>query len=143
MKLLTATIVKPARQVATKYGTRTVTDAIDQNGNEQTIWRPANDPVLTGLSVNSPITLAVDSKGKISLVDNQDKTAIATNPEPTQSSDLSNTEKRAIAEYITQQTKLFSFCYAQTALIENLPDEDRRPIATTLFLGAVKKFNLA
>ena len=142
MKLLSATIVKPARQVATKYGIRTVADAIDQNGNEQTIWRPANDPVLTGLSVNSPVTLAVDSKGKISLVDNQDKTAIATNPEPTQSTGLSNAKKREIAEYLTEQTKLFSFCYAQTALIDNLPNEDRRAVATTLFLGAVKKFNL-
>ena len=142
MKLLNATISKAPRQVATKYGTRTVADAIDQNGNEQTIWRPANDPVLTGLSVNSPVTLAVDSKGKISLVDNQDKTAIAINPEPTQSTGLSNAKKREIAEYLTEQTKLFSFCYAQTALIENLPNEDRRAVATTLYLQATKHFNL-
>ncbi|MFM7189609.1 MAG: hypothetical protein ACKN9E_08250 [Microcystaceae cyanobacterium] len=88
------------------------------------------------------ICLSVDSKGKYYLVENDNGTPVFQDSEPTKSSELSNTDKRASAEFITQQTKLFSFCYAQTALIENLPNEDRRAVATTLYLGACKKFNL-
>ena len=71
-------------------------------------------------------------------------TAIAVKKEPneSQSQELFNQAKRDIAEYITQQTKLFGFCYSQTALIDNLPSEDRRAVATTLFLQSVKHFNL-
>lgn len=53
---------------------------------------------------------------------------------------LSNREKREIAEYITQQTKLFSFCYDQTKLIDNLPDTDRRAVATTLYLPDFSRY---
>jgi hypothetical protein len=68
MKLLTATLIKPVRQVQTKYGVRTVADCIDENGNTQTIWRPENDSTLTGLAVNSRLTLTVDSKDRKSVV---------------------------------------------------------------------------
>ena len=43
MKLLTATLAKPARQVQTKYGVRTVADCIDENGNEQIFGNMAKD----------------------------------------------------------------------------------------------------
>lgn len=145
MKLLTATLVKPARQVETKYGTRTVADAIDQNGNEQTIWRPANDPVLNGLSVNSPVTLAVDSKGKISLVDNQPVAGATpkTEPNQTQYQEMSPETKKQVASYITEMSNLFNFCLKQVDnTVENITPEDRRAIATTLFISAQKKYSL-
>ena len=150
MKLLTATLVKPARQVETKYGTRTVADAIDQNGKEQTIWRPANDPVLNGLSVNSPVTLAVDSKGKISLVDNQ-PVAPATPKTETNKTEqiktdysLSKTDKQAIASYIQQQRDLLAFCWEQAKSIPGHESEDTtEKLAVTLYLAAQRKFNLA
>ena len=145
MKLLTATLVKPARQVETKYGTRTVADAIDQNGNEQTIWRPANDPVLTGLSVNSPVTLAVDSKGKISLVDNQPvaPSTPKTETNQTQYQGMSPETKKQVASYVTEMSNLFNFCLKQVdQTIENITPDDRRAIATTLFISAQKKYSL-
>ena len=141
MKLLTAKVTKAPRQVNTKYGLRTVADLTLPNGENVTLWQPENSQLIN-YGYGSEITLSLDSKGKYHLIENEDKTAIATNPEPTPKSELSNAQKREIAEYLTEQTKLFSFCYAQTALIDNLPNEDRRAVATTLYLQATKHFNL-
>ncbi|MFM7578304.1 MAG: hypothetical protein ACKO5Q_15370, partial [Microcystaceae cyanobacterium] len=108
MKLLTAKVTKQARKVTTKYGLRTVADVTLPNGENITLWQPENSQLIN-YGYGSEITLSLDSKGKYHLIENEDKKAIAPNSEPTQSSELSNTEKRAIAEFITQQTKLFSF----------------------------------
>jgi hypothetical protein len=107
MQLLTATLTKPARQVTTKYGVRTVADCIDQNGNTQTIWRPENDSALTGLAVNSRLTLTVDSKGKINLVENipQAITTPKTDNKPTYQG-MNNETKKQVASYVTEMAKL-------------------------------------
>ena len=145
MKLLTATLTEQPREVTTKYGPRIVADVTLDNGEKVTLWQPQNSQLIH-YGYGYRLTLTVDSKGKYHWVENanepKQETAIANNPEPTPKSELSNAQKREIAEFITQQTKLFSFCYAQTALIENLPNEDRRAVATTLFLQATKHFNL-
>jgi hypothetical protein len=143
MKLLTATLVKNSRSVTTKYGPKIVADCKLDNGEEVTLWQPENSQIIN-YDNGSKLTLTLDSKGKYHWVETQDETAIAPKIEPnqSQSKELSNQAKRDIAEYITQQTKLFSFCYAQTALVDNLPNEDRRQVATTLFIQAIKHFNL-
>jgi hypothetical protein len=143
MKLLTATLVKNPRSVTTKYGPKIVADCKLDNGEEVTLWQPENSQIIN-YGNGSKISLTLDGKGKYHWVETQDETAIAHKIEPnqSQSKELSNQAKRDIAEYITQQTKLFSFCYAQTALVENLPSEDRRQVATTLFIQAIKHFNL-
>ena len=141
MKLLTAKVTKQARKVTTKYGLRTVADVTLSNGENITLWQPENSQLIN-YGYGSEITLSLDSKGKYHLIENEDKKAIATNPNPDNSTGLSNAKKREIAEYLTEQTKLFSFCYQQTKLIDNLPDEDRRAVATTLYLQSVKHFCL-
>jgi hypothetical protein len=144
MKLLTATLVKPARQVTTKYGVRTVADCIDENGNTQTIWRPENDPALTGLAVNSRLTLTVDSKGKINLVDNPSPAPIAPKNDNKPSYQGMNPDtKREVASYVTEMANLFNFCLKQVDMtVENITAEDRRAIATTMFISAQKKYGL-
>jgi len=144
MQLLTATLTKPARQVTTKYGVRTVADCIDQNGNTQTIWRPENDPALTGLAVNSRLTLTVDSKGKINLVDNA-PTAIATTKTDDQTTyqGMNKETKKQVASYVTEMANLFNFCLKQVDMtVENISSEDRREIATTMFIACQKKYGL-
>jgi len=144
MQLLTATLTKPARQVTTKYGVRTVADCIDQNGNTQTIWRPANDPALTKLSVNSRLTLTVDSKGKLSLVDNTSPAPIApkTDNKP-QYQGMNNETKKQVASYVTEMANLFNFCLKQVdQTVENITPDDRRAIATTMFISCQKKYGL-
>lgn len=138
MKLLTATLVKNPRSVTTKYGQRIVADCKLENGETITLWQPENSQIIN-YGNGSKLTLTIDSKGKYHWVETEKETAIASKPEPNQS--FTNQQKRDIAEYITEQTKLFSFCYAQTALIDNLPSEDRRQVATTLYLQSVKHFS--
>jgi len=144
MKLLTATLTKPARQVTTKYGVRTVADCIDENGNTQTIWRPENDPALTGLAVNSRLTLTLDSKGKINLVDNPSPAPIAPKTDNKPSYQGMNPEtKREVASYVTEMANLFTFCLKQVdQTVENISSEDRRAIATTMFISCQKKYGL-
>ena len=151
MKLLTATLAKPARQVQTKYGVRTVADCIDENGNEQTVWRPANDPVLTKLSVNSRLTLTLDSKGKINLVDNL-SLALPKAHEVTAAPEVENNliyqgmspqTKREVASYVTEMANLFNFCLKQVdQSVENISPDDRRAIATTMFISVQKKYGI-
>ena len=139
MKLLTATLIKNPRSVTTKYGQRIVADCKLENGETITLWQTENSQIIN-YGNGSKLTLTIDSKGKYHWVETEKETAIASKPEPNQS--FTNQQKREIAEYITEQTKLFSFCYAQTALIDNLPSEDRRQVATTLYLQSVKHFSL-
>jgi hypothetical protein len=144
MQLLTATLTKPARQVTTKYGVRTVADCIDQNGNTQTIWRPENDPALTGLAVNSRLTLTVDSKGKINLVDNPSPVPIAPkiDNKPTYQG-MNNETKKQVASYVTELCNLYNFCLKQVdQTVENITPDDRRAIATTMFISCQKKYGL-
>jgi hypothetical protein len=144
MKLLTATLTKPARQVTTKFGIRTVADCIDENGNTQTIWRPENDPALTGLAVNSRLTLALDSKGRINLVDNPSPAPITpkTDNKPTYQG-MNNETKKQVASYVTEMANLFNFCLKQVdQTVENISSEDRRAIATTMFISCQKKYGL-
>ena len=141
MKLLTATIVKEPRIVNTKFGPRAVADLTLSNGENATLWQPENSKIVN-YGTGQKITVSIDSKGKLHFMEPDEETAIANNPEPTPKSELSNAQKREIAEFITAQTRLFSFCYAQTGLIDNLPNEDRRAVATTLYLQTVKHFSL-
>ena len=144
MKILTATLTKPARQVTTKYGVRTVADCIDENGNTQTIWRSADDPALTGLAVNSRLTLTVDDKGKINLVENIPQ-AIATPKTDDQASyqGMNKETKKQVASYVTEMANLFNFCLKQVDMsVENITPEDRRAIATTMFISCQKKYGL-
>jgi hypothetical protein len=144
MKLLTATLTKPARQVTTKYGVRTVADCIDENGNTQTIWRPENDPALTGLAANSRLTLALDSKGKINLIDNAQPTQNTPKTDNKPSYQGMNPEtKREVASYVTEMANLFNFCLKQVdQTVENITPDDRRAIATTMFISCQKKYGL-
>ncbi|MFM7575676.1 MAG: hypothetical protein ACKO5Q_01850, partial [Microcystaceae cyanobacterium] len=108
MKLLNATIYKAPRQVTTKYGDRIVTDCKLSDGQEVTLLQPLTSTIIN-YGTGQKICLSLDSKGKYHLIENEEKTAIATNPNPDNSTGLSNAKKREIAEYLTEQTKLFSF----------------------------------
>ena len=80
----------------------------------QTIWRPENDPTLTGLAVNSRLTLTVDGKGKINLVENIPQ-AIATPKTDNKASyqGMNNETKKQVASYVTEMANLFNFCLKQ------------------------------
>jgi hypothetical protein len=165
MQLIEAIAQSPARRVTTKYGERTVIDAIRRdNGEKVTVWRGGDDEYSQKHVIrNARLTLTLDNKGKYNLVEDPNLVnlgqplpvepvpvkpvydhKIAQNSEkPSQNdqSSLSPNQKKEIAQYIQDMAKLYGFCLTQAESL-GVDGEDRRAIATTLYLSAQKKFAL-
>lgn len=160
MQLIQAIAQDRPRKVTTKYGERTVIDAVrPDNGEKVTIWRGGDDEYSQRfVTRNSPITLTLDSKGKYNLVENpsiaglgqpapipQQPIPDSQYPTPKKGTDttLSPNKKREIATYIGDMADLFNFCLKTVdQRIENIDADDRRAIATTLYLSATKQFGI-
>lgn len=162
MQLIEAIAQSPARRVNTKYGERTVIDAVRRdNGEKVTVWRGGDDDYSQKYVIkNARLTLTLDNKGKYNLIEDPNlvnlgtplpetvpvKTVhnydhkIAQNSDSEQSS-LSNSQKREIAQYIQDMAKLYGYCLTQADSL-GIDGEDRRAIATTLYLSAQKRFSL-
>lgn len=141
-QLLIATLAKTPRQVNTKHGARTVADIRLEDGTEQTLWRPANDPTLTSLREGATIQLTRDSKGKLSLIENAPQ---ATTPAPGHESPASAREaylsalERVSNRYqacITKAKQVWSADYSEDEL-KALP-ELLHSTAASLFIEANK-----
>ena len=161
MQLIEAIAQSPARRVTTKYGERTVIDAIRRdNGEKVTVWRGGDDEYSQKHVIrNARLTLTLDNKGKYSLVEDPNLVSLGQplpdEPVPvrpvydhkiekTSESDqslLSPNQKKEIAQYIQDMAKLYGFCLTQAESL-GVDGEDRRAIATTLYLSAQKKFAL-
>ena len=154
MKLISAIISSNPREVTTKFGQRTVIDAIRTDTNEAiAIWRPPNDRYVSKLSKDDRVSIAIDDKGKLTLVEKespassdstgsrQAKPSPSPSPLSTANSPLSLSEKKQIAQYIQDMAKLYGFCLQQADCL-GVIGEDRRAIASALFLSAKEKFNL-
>ena len=165
VQLIEAMATDRARRVTTKYGERTVIDAIRRDtGEKVTVWRGGDDEYSQKHVIrNARLTLTLDNKGKYSLVEDPNLVSlgqplptepvpvkpvydhkIAQNSEKTSYSDqssLSPNQKKEIAQYIQDMAKLYGFCLQQAESLGAI-DEDRRAIATTLFISAQKKFSL-
>jgi hypothetical protein len=167
MKLISAIALDRPREVTTKYGQRLVIDCMARDTGEKiTLWRGADDDYSRRYVIkNSPLTVGVDSKGKYNLVEDTNLTnlgqplpdspvpvrplhntnhVIAQNSEKHNESDqssLSPNQKREIANYVSEMGKLYGFCLQQAETL-GVEGEDRRAIATTLFISAQRKFAL-
>ncbi len=167
MKLATAILTSAPRTVETKYGTKTVLDAVRTDNNEPiTLWRPANDTYCQKLGKNSRVSVGIDHKNKPSLIEDEAITnlgkplpvepvpvksvhsynhKIEENSEKPSQSDqslLSPNQKREIANYVQEMAKLYKYCLDQVESTIGVEGEDKRAIATTLYLSAQKKFAL-
>lgn len=163
MRLIPAIALDNPREVTTKYGQRLVIDAVARDTGEKiTLWRGADDDYSRKYVIkNSPITVGIDSKGKHCLIENEALTNLGkplpAEPVPVkpvhtynhkieQSNDsdqslLNPSQKREIANYVSEMAKLYGYCLQQADSLGAI-DEDRRAIATTLYLSAQKKFAL-
>jgi hypothetical protein len=164
VQLIEAMATDRARRVNTKYGERTVIDAIRRdNGEKVTVWRGGDDEYSQRHVIkNARLTLTLDSKGKYSLVEDTNLAnlgqplpetvpvkplhnydhKIEKTSEKHNESELSPNQKREIANYVTEMAKLYKFCLDQVDATIGVEGEDRRAVATTLFIGAQKKFSL-
>jgi hypothetical protein len=152
MQLIAAKITGKPRNVTTRQGDRSVVDARGNNGENLTIWRPANDPAVMRLANGERVQLAIDSKGKVSLID-----TAATRAEETRTADFTvepieptaptAETKRSIeiGEYVGKLGKLYHHCYktATNELKETpLATPEVKDVATTLFIQTVRHFSL-
>jgi hypothetical protein len=168
MQLIEAMATDRARRVNTKYGERTVIDCVRRdNGEKVTVWRGGDDDYSQKHVIkNARLTLTLDNKGKYSLVEDPNLVnlgqplpeipvpvrtlhntnhVIAQNSEKPNESDqslLSPNQKREIANYVTEMAKLYKYCLDQVETTIGVDGEDKRAIATTLFISAQKKFAL-
>ena len=150
MKLLDARVNGMPRQVTTKYGDKSVLDVATSEGH-YTIWRPAGDAEVMGRMNGERVSIAIDSKGKASLVEhastmpqqalqaqmgfNVDDTPTA--PETTRSAE--------IADYIQRLGKLYGHCLSTAANMPTSLELDAhsvKDVGTTIFIQTVRHFNL-
>ncbi len=143
MKLLDARVNGMPRQVSTKYGDKSVLDVATSEG-EYTIWRPAGDMEVMGRRNGERVSIALDSKGKASLVEH-----CSTAPQQAQmgfTATTPQTSKSAeIADYIERLGKLYSHCLTTAAGMPTsleLEAPQIKDVATTMFIQTVKHFNL-
>ena len=143
MKLVQATVCNPPREVKTKYGQRTVLDCITHTGEEVTIWRKGGDREVLGRCQNERVTLAVDSKGKYTLIEHAgsglDTPQAKPQPAP------SNSKADEIRDYTKRLAKLYSHCFKtvnEEMKDSGLPVECIKDITTGLFIQTTRKFDL-
>lgn len=142
MKLIQATVTKAPREVTTKYGDRVVLDCVTHAGEQVTVWHKAGDREVLGRCPNERVTLAVDSKGKYSVIEHaQAHVSSVSHPEPN-----TNTSKADdIRDYTQKLAKLYSHCF-RTVNAEmkdsGLPIEALKDISTSLFIQTTRKFEL-
>jgi hypothetical protein len=161
MQLIDAIATDRARRVNTKYGERTVIDAVRRDtGEKVTVWRGGDDDYSQKYVIkNARLTLTLDNKGKYSLVEDPNLVNLGQplpvepvpvrpvydhvieKPSESEQSTLNPNQKREIAQYIQEMAKLYGFCLTQADSL-GVEGEDKRAIATTLYLSAQKKFAL-
>ncbi|WP_036486895.1 hypothetical protein [Myxosarcina sp. GI1] len=138
MKLIEATVTKAPKQISTKYGDRIVLNCLTYTGEEVAVWGNPGDCNLTNRYPNEPVNLAVNEKGKYSVVEQ-----VTTNATPPPAKSDSKAEE--IKDYSQRLAKLYSHCF-RTVSSEmsntDLPLESLKDIATCVFITTQRKFNL-
>ena len=148
MKLLDARVNGMPRQVSTKYGEKSVLDVATSEG-EYTIWRPAGDSEVMGRRNGERVSIALDSKGKASLVEH-----CSTAPQQAAQSKMGfsapvetpeTTRSAEIADYIQRLGKLYGHCLSTAAAMPTSLELDAhsvKDVGTTIFIQTVRHFNL-
>ncbi len=156
MKLIEAKVAGQPRIVSTRRGDRSVMDCRTADGQSLTVWRPAGDVELMARANGERVTLAQDSKGKISLVETAQSRA---DREWQRSSDLAIdlgladqglTDHRShrtaeIADYIERLGKLYNYCHgvaSRQLAHSEMEISEIKDVSTTLFIQTVRHFGL-
>ena len=148
MKLLQALVNGNPRQVSTKYGEKSVLDVVTSDGQTLTVWRPAGDMEVMGRRNGERVGIALDSKGKASLVEHCSTAprqaamgfAVEEKIETPQT-----TRSAEIADYIQRLGKLYNHCLTTASEMPTaieLESTAVKDIATTMFIQTVRHFDL-
>lgn len=152
LSVRSATVKFPAgKTFQTQYGERVNAVLTLDDGEEIKLWGSPGDPTLTPLKKGQRVAVAQGDKGWRLLNTPPAEDSISRdenngNGKTIAHTPLSADEKRAIAAYIDDIAGVYNYCtkVAATKCVDpsNPYSEDIRAIATTLFIQAVKKFNL-
>jgi hypothetical protein len=126
-----------------------------------TVWRGGDDDYSQKHIIkNARLTLTLDNKGKYSLIEDPNLANLGQplpdspvpvrpvydhkieKPSESEQSFLNPSQKREIANYVSEMAKLYKYCLDQVDATIGVDGEDKRAIATTLFISAQKKFSL-
>ena len=141
MKLISAVVANPPREVTTKYGDRVVLDCTTNDGQSATIWRGAGDQEALGRYPGERVLLSLDSKGKFSLIETA---STGLNEAPVQQSKSAH-KADEIREYTQKLAKLYLHCFrtVDSELGDSgLSIESLKDISTCLFVQTTRKFEL-
>ena len=147
MKLLEAT-VRSARQVNTKHGEKAVLNLVTGDGEEIAVWRPAGDLEVLRRKSGEKVAIAIDDKGKATLIESGSTTPPAAQTKPmgfTVEPIPETTRSAEIADYIQRLSKLYGHCMNAAANIPTsveLNSGQVKDIATSLFIHTTKHFNI-
>jgi hypothetical protein len=155
MKLLDARVNGLPRQVNTKYGEKAVLEVATSEGNF-TVWRPAGDSEVMGRRNGERVSIAIDSKGKASLVEHAGNspavglaatTAVVERASQLEGDAVDRPSARSleIADYIERLGKLYNHCLNTAAGMPTsvqLAAPQVKDVATTLFIQTVRHFDL-
>lgn len=138
MKLIAARVNGMPRQVQTKHGEKSVLEVATNEG-AYTIWRPAGDSEVMGRRNGERVTIALDSRGKASLVEHASNSPAVglTATQPSRSAE--------IVDYISRLGKLYGHCLTTAANMPatiELDAPEIKDVATTLFIQTVRHFDL-
>jgi hypothetical protein len=150
MKLLDARVNGMPRQVNTKYGEKAVLDVATSEGNF-TVWRPAGDIEVLGRRNGERVSIAIDAKGKASLVEHAGNSPAVGLAATTAGIEVEQLEgnpanlppsrSAEIADYIERLGKLYGHCLSTAAGMPTnveLGAPQVKDVATTLFTRAAR-----
>jgi len=142
--LTTATIKFPAGRVFDgQYGPSCNVLVTMPDGSEQKIWGKPDE--LQSYRRGDSIALLQDAKGKFKPVAIEQAPQRANHPAPqATAAPKPEPDKQAIADFVTQQAKLYSYCY-RTAIESMPPDAPLEAIqscASSVYISTGRKFNL-
>jgi len=138
--LTTATIKFPAGRVFDgQYGPSCNVLVTMPDGSEQKIWGKPDE--LQSYRRGDSIALLQDAKGKFKPVAIAQQPQPANHPAPQATPAL---DKQAIAQFVVDQSRLYSFCYAQarSAMPPDAPLEAVQAAASSVYISTGRKFNL-
>jgi len=140
--LTTATIKYPAGKTFDgQYGPRANVLAVLPDGSEVKVWAAPHE--LAGYRKGDPIHLVQDAKGYKPVAIAQQPQPVS-HPAPQATAPKPELDKQAVADFVTQQAKLYSYCYqqARSAMPSDAPLEAVQAAASSVYISTGRKFNL-
>lgn len=141
--LTQATIKFPAGRVFDgQYGPSCNVLVTMPDGSEVKVWGKPDE--LQSYRRGDSIALLQDAKGKFKPVAIAQQPQPVNHPAPQATAPKPEPDKRAIAQFIVDRSRLYAYCYeqARAAMPPDAPDAAIQAAASSVFISTGRKFNL-